>query len=90
VDLLTILNIIASPKMVNQKAQDAIQKSLDSVTGDKSSGIAGIVFVAVDVRPSFDTIKIKVKHLLIEIVIFVEKWQGDRSPCLWQNWPRTK
>ncbi|KAK4508742.1 hypothetical protein PRZ48_002481 [Zasmidium cellare] len=34
--------------MVNQKAQDAVQKSLDSVTSDKSSGIAGLVFVAVD------------------------------------------
>lgn len=34
--------------MVNQKAQDAVQKSLDSVTGDKSSGVAGLVFVAVD------------------------------------------
>lgn len=34
--------------MVNQKAQDACQKSLDSVTGDKSSGVAGLVFVAVD------------------------------------------
>jgi CubicO group peptidase (beta-lactamase class C family) len=34
--------------MVNQKAQDAVQKSLDSVTGDASSGIAGMVFVAVD------------------------------------------
>ncbi|OQN95249.1 hypothetical protein B0A48_18608 [Cryoendolithus antarcticus] len=34
--------------MVNQKAQDAVQKSLDSVTGDKSTGVAGLVFVAVD------------------------------------------
>ena len=34
--------------MVNQKAQDAVQQSLDSVTGDKSTGIAGMVFVAVD------------------------------------------
>lgn len=34
--------------MVNQQAQDAVQKSLDSVTGDKSTGIAGLVFVAVD------------------------------------------
>lgn len=34
--------------MVNQKAQDAVQKSLDSVTSDKSTGIAGLVFVAVD------------------------------------------
>lgn len=34
--------------MVNQKAQDACQQSLDSVTNDKSSGIAGMVFVAVD------------------------------------------
>lgn len=38
--------------MVNQKAQDAVQKSLDSVTGDASSGIAGMVFVAIDVRTS--------------------------------------
>lgn len=34
--------------MVNQKAQDAVQKSLDSVTGDKSTGVAGLVFVAID------------------------------------------
>lgn len=34
--------------MVNQKAQEAIQKSLDSVTGDKSTGVAGLVFVAID------------------------------------------
>jgi len=34
--------------MVNQKAQEAVQKSLDSVTGDKSTGIGGLVFVAVD------------------------------------------
>lgn len=34
--------------MVNQKAQDAVQQNLDSVTGDKSTGVAGIVFVAVD------------------------------------------
>lgn len=34
--------------MVNQKAQEAVQKSLDSVTGDKSTGVAGLVFVAVD------------------------------------------
>lgn len=34
--------------MVNQRAQDACQKSLDSVTSEKSSGIAGLVFVAVD------------------------------------------
>lgn len=34
--------------MVNQKAQDAVQQSLDSVTGDKSTGIPGLVFVAVD------------------------------------------
>lgn len=34
--------------MVNQQAQDAVQKSLDSVTGDKSTGVAGLVFVAVD------------------------------------------
>jgi CubicO group peptidase (beta-lactamase class C family) len=34
--------------MVNSKAQEAVQKSLDSVTGDKSTGVAGLVFVAVD------------------------------------------
>lgn len=34
--------------MVNAKAQEAVQKSLDSVTGDKSTGVAGLVFVAVD------------------------------------------
>lgn len=34
--------------MVNEKAQEAVQKSLDSVTGDKSTGVAGLVFVAVD------------------------------------------
>lgn len=34
--------------MVNQKAQDAVQQSLDSVTGDKSTGVAGLVFVAVN------------------------------------------
>lgn len=34
--------------MVNQKAQDEVQKNLDGVTGDESTGIAGMVFVAVD------------------------------------------
>ena len=34
--------------MVNSKAQKAVQESLDKVTGDLSTGIAGIVFVAVD------------------------------------------
>lgn len=34
--------------MVNQKTQEAVQKSLDGVTGDASTGIAGMVFVAVD------------------------------------------
>jgi CubicO group peptidase (beta-lactamase class C family) len=34
--------------MVNQKAQDAVQKSLDGVTSDESTGIAGLVFVAID------------------------------------------
>ena len=29
--------------MVNAKAQEAVQKSLDSVTGDKSTGVAGLV-----------------------------------------------
>ncbi|KAK5126723.1 hypothetical protein LTR85_009657 [Meristemomyces frigidus] len=33
--------------MVNQKAQDAVEKSLDSCTGDSSTGIGGLVFVAV-------------------------------------------
>jgi len=33
--------------MVNSKAQEAIQASLDSVTGDKSTGVAGLVFAAV-------------------------------------------
>lgn len=34
--------------MVNKTAQDNVQKSLDGVTSDKSTGVAGIVFVAVD------------------------------------------
>lgn len=34
--------------MVNAKAQEAVQNSLDSVTGDKSTGVAGLVFVTVD------------------------------------------
>lgn len=34
--------------MVNAKAQKACQESLDSVTSDPSTGIAGLVFVAVD------------------------------------------
>jgi len=34
--------------MVNAKAQETVQKSLDSVTSDKSTGVAGLVFVAVD------------------------------------------
>ena len=34
--------------MVNQTAQSSVQSSLDSVTGDKSTGVAGLVFVAVD------------------------------------------
>ena len=34
--------------MVNQKTQDAVQQSLDSVTGNPEAGIAGMVFVAVD------------------------------------------
>ncbi|WPG97451.1 Hypothetical protein R9X50_00022600 [Acrodontium crateriforme] len=34
--------------MVNQEAQEAVQKSLDGVTCDKSTGVAGLVFVAVD------------------------------------------
>ncbi|KAK4628592.1 Acyltransferase calJ [Fulvia fulva] len=34
--------------MVNAKAQKACQESLDSVTGDPSTGIAGLVFVAID------------------------------------------
>jgi len=34
--------------MVNEQAQKAVQDSLDKVTHDKSTGVAGIVFVAVD------------------------------------------
>lgn len=34
--------------MVNRKTQEAVQASLNSVTRDPNSGIAGIVFVAVD------------------------------------------
>lgn len=34
--------------MVNEKAQAAVQKNLDGVTNDASTGIAGMVFVAVD------------------------------------------
>ena len=34
--------------MVNEKAQEAVQKNLDGVTSDSSTGVAGIVFVAVD------------------------------------------
>jgi len=34
--------------MVNQKAQQAVQSSLDGVTNDKATGVAGLVFVAVD------------------------------------------
>lgn len=34
--------------MVNSKAQQAVQQSLDSVTSDKSTGVAGLVFVAVN------------------------------------------
>lgn len=34
--------------MVNQKAQEAVQKSLDGVTGDKKTGVPGLVFVAID------------------------------------------
>ncbi|KAF2721836.1 beta-lactamase/transpeptidase-like protein [Polychaeton citri CBS 116435] len=34
--------------MVNQKAQESVQKSLDSVTSDPSTGIAGLVFAAID------------------------------------------
>ena len=34
--------------MVNQKTQEAVQKSLDGITGDEATGIAGMVFVAVD------------------------------------------
>ena len=33
--------------MVNQKAQDAVQASLDKVTSDKNTGVAGLVFVAI-------------------------------------------
>lgn len=34
--------------MVNSKAQETVQKNLDGVTSDASTGIAGLVFVAVD------------------------------------------
>lgn len=34
--------------MVNQKAQETVQKNLDGVTNDSSTGVAGAVFVAVD------------------------------------------
>lgn len=35
--------------MVNERAQQAVQRSLDSVTGNaEQSGLAGLVFVAVD------------------------------------------
>jgi hypothetical protein len=45
------LDTLLSPgNMVNSKAQEAVQKSLDSVTSDKSTGVAGLVFVAVDKR----------------------------------------
>jgi CubicO group peptidase (beta-lactamase class C family) len=40
--------ILPLDNMVNSKAQEAVQKSLDSVTSDKSTGVAGLVFVAVD------------------------------------------
>lgn len=34
--------------MVNKQAQAAVQHTLDAVTGDPMTGIAGIVFVAID------------------------------------------
>lgn len=34
--------------MVNKQAQQAVQQTLDNVTGDPKTGIAGIVFVAID------------------------------------------
>ena len=48
VERLLIHNKNRLDEMVNEKAQEAVQKSLDSVTGDASAGVAGIVFVAVD------------------------------------------
>lgn len=33
---------------INKTAQSNVQQSLDSVTNDKSTGVAGLVFVAVD------------------------------------------
>lgn len=34
--------------MVNKQAQQAVQQTLDNVTRDPQTGIAGIVFVAID------------------------------------------
>ena len=34
--------------MVNKQAQQAVQQTLDNVTRDPKTGIAGIVFVAID------------------------------------------
>jgi hypothetical protein len=31
--------------MVNQKAQEAVQKNLDGVTSDSSTGVAGMSFM---------------------------------------------
>lgn len=39
---------LGSNHSVNPKAQEAVQKVLDGVTGDKSTGIPGLVFAAID------------------------------------------
>lgn len=44
---VAVFTTVTIAKMVNQKAQDAVQKSLDSVTGDPKNGVPGLVFVAV-------------------------------------------
>lgn len=46
-DVMLYLSFLSSIIMVNHQARSAVQRNLDSVTGDPSSGIAGIVFVAV-------------------------------------------
>ena len=36
--------------MVNEKAQAAVQQILDGVTGNKETGVAGLVFAAIDAK----------------------------------------